>query len=147
MEEKVDFNFAKEDTLTDIALIVEDKKLYTSKALLSMASPVFERMFFSDKHDKDNKDQKGNPKEPDPQAKKYEEIRHLLCVIPPRLGRNNSKTLDLHDKKYDDIRDLLCVIHPRVGRHVTGKYIRIIKKKYKIILNLTIGSSFAKNLN
>ena len=40
--------FEIRDTWTDVTLVVEDKSLYFSKALLVISSPVFARMFNAD---------------------------------------------------------------------------------------------------
>ena len=46
--------FEIRDTWTDVTLVVEDKSLYFSKALLVISSPVFARMFNADFKDKES---------------------------------------------------------------------------------------------
>ena len=71
--------FIEEDGFTDIVLIVEGKRLYTSRTLLSMSSPVFARMLSS----QENKDKKEIPL----QGKLFDTVHELLYVLHPAYQR------------------------------------------------------------
>ena len=68
--------FTEPSSKSDVVLIVEDKRVYVSKTVLSLASPVFEAMFESDFKEKQNAEI------PLP-GKKYDDfIKFLLCFYP-----------------------------------------------------------------
>ncbi|KAJ8311531.1 hypothetical protein KUTeg_010886 [Tegillarca granosa] len=68
--------FLEESHLSDVALVVEGKKLFVNKATLAIASPVFNTMFYSDFKEKDAKEI------PLPD-KKYEDMVAFLKRIYP----------------------------------------------------------------
>ncbi len=47
------FDFSKPTVMYDVILIVDNKKLYCNRAILSIWSPVFETMFKSNFKEKD----------------------------------------------------------------------------------------------
>ncbi|KAK3104466.1 hypothetical protein FSP39_002609 [Pinctada imbricata] len=71
--------FIEEDSFTDLVLIVEGKRLYTSKTLLSMSSPVFARMLTSQEY----KDKKEVPL----QGMQFDTAHELLYVLHPAYQR------------------------------------------------------------
>lgn len=68
--------FLEETHLTDIALVVEGKKLFVNKAILAVASPVFNTMFYSNFKEK-------NAKEVSLPNKKYDDMVTFLKSIYP----------------------------------------------------------------
>ncbi|XP_025109653.1 BTB and MATH domain-containing protein 38-like [Pomacea canaliculata] len=48
--------FEEKDELSDVTLVVEDKRLYVHKTFLALHSPVFRKMFFSDFKEKESKE-------------------------------------------------------------------------------------------
>lgn len=71
--------FIEEDSFSDVILIVEGKRLYTSRTLLSMASPVFARMLTST-------ETKGK-KEIPLAGKTYDHVLELLYILHPAYQR------------------------------------------------------------
>jgi hypothetical protein len=68
--------FNKMSATNDFVLNVEGTKMFVSKSILSLASPVFERMFASDfKETSDN--------EMDLQGKKMGDVEEFLNIIYP----------------------------------------------------------------
>lgn len=78
-EEKNPIPFVQEDGFTDIVLVVEGKRLHTSKSLLNMSSPVLARMLASP----EQKDQREFPL----QGKSYDTIHELLYILHPAYQR------------------------------------------------------------
>lgn len=74
--------FVEEDSQTDVVLLVEGKRLYTSRALLSMSSPVLTRMLQTP----DNKEKREIPLE----GKSYDNILELLYILHPAYQRRLS---------------------------------------------------------
>lgn len=72
--------FIEEEGITDIALVVEDEKLYVSKALLSIVSPVFKKMFLSNFKEVDAKEL------PLP-GKKFKDVLEFLKVVYPNMQK------------------------------------------------------------
>ena len=64
--------------LSDVVLVVEDKKFHVHRSILAFWSPVFEKMFTSEFKEK-NKDEIPLP------GKKESEIKHLLLMLYPSL--------------------------------------------------------------
>ncbi len=69
-------DFKKEWAYSDIVFMVEDKKVYASKMILSMWSPVFEAMF------SDNFKEK-NAKEINLPGKIFEDVVEMMDVLHP----------------------------------------------------------------
>lgn len=88
-------DFSKPTTMYDVVLIVDGKKLYANRALLSIWSPVFETMFKSNFKEKD-------AMEIDLPTKSFEEISELLQVVyPPNrpiTAMNCERLLELADE-------------------------------------------------
>jgi hypothetical protein len=78
--EKPTHSFTKDEPLTDVALVVEGERLYVSKAFLSMASPVFRRMFESDFKEK-------SAQEIPLPGKKLADVIDFLHAIHPAMMR------------------------------------------------------------
>lgn len=78
-EEKNPVPFVQEDGFSDIVLVVEGKRLYTSRSLLCMSSPVLARMLASP----EQKDQREFPL----QGKSYDTIHELLYILHPAYQR------------------------------------------------------------
>jgi hypothetical protein len=78
--EKPTHPFTKDEPLTDLALVVEDERIYVSKAFLSMASPVFRRMFESDFNEK-------TAQEIPLPGKKLADVINFLHTIHPAMMR------------------------------------------------------------
>lgn len=74
--------FVEEDAHSDIALVVEGKRLYTSRALLSMSSPVLTRMLQSPEF-------KDKPEVP-LMGKSHDNILELLYILHPAYQRKLS---------------------------------------------------------
>ncbi|KAJ8311533.1 hypothetical protein KUTeg_010888 [Tegillarca granosa] len=72
--------FIEKEGITDIALVVEDEKLYVSKALLSIVSPVFKKMFLSNFKEVDAKEL------PLP-GKKFKDVLEFLKVVYPNMQK------------------------------------------------------------
>jgi hypothetical protein len=68
--------FETKDDLSDITLIVEDKKLYVHKTMLGYSSPVFRQMFTADLKEK-------NAEEVPLPGKKYQAFVNFLHQIYP----------------------------------------------------------------
>ncbi|XP_062579034.1 kelch-like protein 40a [Saccostrea cucullata] len=85
--------FPEEPGVTDIAFVVEGKKLYTVKSVLALASPVFKSLFFSDFKEK-------NATEIELPGKKYEPFKNFLMCLSP------NEYLDLKDDVIEDILPL-----------------------------------------
>ncbi|XP_062579035.1 kelch-like protein 15 [Saccostrea cucullata] len=81
-KEKTINQFPEEPGITDIALVIEGRKMYTAKSVLSMASPVFRAMFSSDFKEK-------NEKEIELPGKVYGDFEKFLMCLSP------NKCLDL----------------------------------------------------
>lgn len=141
--------FLEESHLTDVALVVEDKKLFVNKAILAVASPVFNTMFYSDFKEKDAKEI------PLPD-KKYEDMVAFLkriypdCTEPltidittqvlPLLHEYDCKrqmleceqflttTKDLKKKDFDPEKLLLCLMQSKMFG---------LEDAYKLCLSLT----------
>ncbi len=75
-EERHKVDFSQPWAYADIVLLVEEKRLYASKMILSMWSPVFEAMF------QDNFKEK-NAKEIQLPGKKYNDVLEMLHVLHP----------------------------------------------------------------
>ncbi|CAF0734342.1 unnamed protein product [Brachionus calyciflorus] len=88
-------DFSKPTTMCDVLLIVENKKLYCNRAMLSIWSPVFETMFKSNFKEKESSEVNF----PD---KTYDDIHELLRVIyPPNkpiTAANVEKMLEFADE-------------------------------------------------
>lgn len=88
-------DFSKPTVMCDVILIVDNRKLYCNKAILSIWSPVFETMFKSNFKEKDSNE----VNLPD---KSYDDIYDLLQVIyPPNKPitiLNVEKILELADE-------------------------------------------------
>ena len=69
-------DFSKPWTYSDIAFIVEEKRVYASKMILSMWSPVFEAMFHDNFKEK-------NAKEISLPGKKFDAVIELMKVLHP----------------------------------------------------------------
>ncbi|XP_046365130.1 BTB and MATH domain-containing protein 38-like [Haliotis rufescens] len=82
-----DSMFSTPSALTDVALVVEGKKLHVSKALLCLASPAFLKMFEGDFKDKT---------EVPIADKKYADfVEFLLCFHPSTCKPVQRETLDV----------------------------------------------------
>lgn len=68
--------FEEKDQFSDVALVVEGRKLYVSKTYLMIHSPVFARMFAGDFREKDLVDI-------ELPGKKYDEVLQLLKQVYP----------------------------------------------------------------
>ena len=80
--------FEERDSKTDITLIVEDRKLYLNKAVLSYVSPVFNTMFHGDFEEK-TKNEITLP------GKNYKEfVNFLKCVHPATLAEITKQNID-----------------------------------------------------
>ncbi|XP_060591755.1 BTB and MATH domain-containing protein 15-like [Ruditapes philippinarum] len=77
--DKSTFDFSEKTWTNDFALIVEDEKLYVSKAVLALLSPVFNRMFQTDFREKDQT-------ELNLPGKKVREMRDFLRSIYPGMS-------------------------------------------------------------
>lgn len=88
-------DFSKPTVMCDVILIVDNRKLYCNKAILSIWSPVFETMFKSNFKEKDSNE----VSLPD---KSYDDVYDLLQVIyPPNKAitiLNVEKMLELADE-------------------------------------------------
>ena len=69
-------NFSSPWHMSDVTLVVERQRLHTHRSILSMSSPVFERMFNADFREK-------RATEIPLPGKKAHEIRELLLVLYP----------------------------------------------------------------
>ncbi|XP_076085258.1 BTB and MATH domain-containing protein 36-like [Mytilus galloprovincialis] len=74
--------FIEEDAFSDIVLVVEGKRLYTARSLLSMSSPVLTRLLQSPEF----KEKREIPLT----GKKYEHILELLYILHPAYQRKLS---------------------------------------------------------
>ncbi|XP_053372686.1 uncharacterized protein LOC128546303 [Mercenaria mercenaria] len=93
---KPTFDFTERTWKEDFTLIVEDKKLYVTKALLALVSPVFEKMFQSDFKEKDQT-------EMELPGKKFDDMQDFLRCIYPSITsgiseQNVYKVLPLADE-------------------------------------------------
>jgi hypothetical protein len=88
-------DFSKPTVMCDVILIVENRKLYCNRSILSIWSPVFETMFKSNFKEKESSE----INLPD---KNYDDIYELLQVIyPPNkavTALNVEKLLELADE-------------------------------------------------
>ncbi|XP_048258833.1 BTB and MATH domain-containing protein 38-like [Haliotis rufescens] len=72
--------FSEVSLTSDVALVVEDQKLHVNKTVLSIASPVFEKMFFG-------KFKKKTSLEVPLPGKTYDDIVELLlCIYPSTVN-------------------------------------------------------------
>ncbi|XP_061194737.1 uncharacterized protein LOC133202881 [Saccostrea echinata] len=85
--------FLEEPGVTDVALVVEGRKMYTVKSVLALASPVFKSMLTSDFKEK-------NAAEIELPGKKYEAFKNFLMFLSP------NEYLDLKDDVIVDILPL-----------------------------------------
>ena len=69
-------DFSQPWKFSDVVLVVEDERLHVHRAVLAMASPVFEKMFTSEFQEKDNK-------EIALPGKSSTEVKELLLFIYP----------------------------------------------------------------
>ena len=69
-------DFSKPWTYADITFVVEEKRIYACKMILSMWSPVFEAMF------SDNFKEK-NAKEISLPGKQYDDVLEMMKVLHP----------------------------------------------------------------
>jgi hypothetical protein len=77
-EMNVNDEFHKGGKLADVTLVVEDHKILASKAILSIASPVFCAMFASDFQEK-------TEKEIQLPGKSYKDfVEFLRCIYPDK---------------------------------------------------------------
>jgi len=76
----------------DVVLIVEDKSLHVHSQVLSIASPVFERMFQS-------KFKEGRTKQVDMKEKKKKDVMNMLKMLYPSMEIK----LGLYMLGYDNI--------------------------------------------
>ena len=74
--------FVEEDPFSDIVVVVEGQRLYTSRTLLSMSSPVLTRMLQSQEF----KDKREVPLT----GKTYDHILELLYILHPAYQRKLS---------------------------------------------------------
>ena len=84
-EDDEDSMFSSQWKGSDAVLIVEDKELHVHTQTLSLASPVFEKMF-------NGSFKEAQTKKVNLEGKSYELIEHLLKIIYPikaRLGKND----------------------------------------------------------
>ncbi|XP_041357425.1 BTB and MATH domain-containing protein 38-like [Gigantopelta aegis] len=80
--------FSEPSVKSDIVLIVDDKRMYVNKTILSLASPVFEAMFESDFKEKQDEEI------PLP-GKKYDDfLEFLLCFYPHSMKPVNFDNVD-----------------------------------------------------
>lgn len=88
-------DFSKPTTMYDVIILVENRKLYANRAILSIWSPFFETMFKSNFKEKDSME----ISLPD---KSYDEIYELLQMIyPPNkpiTALNCERVLELADE-------------------------------------------------
>lgn len=88
-------DFTKPTTMCDVILVVQDRKLYCNRALLSIWSPFFEVMFKSNFKEKDSY-------EVELHEKSYDDIYEMLQIIyPPNkpiTALNCQKVLELADE-------------------------------------------------
>lgn len=79
------FDFSEKSWRTDFTLIVEGQNLYVSKAVLAIASPVFERMFQSSF-------QESSPDTLELAGKKLDDVLEFLrCIYPNTVAQVTSK--------------------------------------------------------
>ncbi|KAJ8311377.1 hypothetical protein KUTeg_010732 [Tegillarca granosa] len=77
--------FVEEPGITDLALVVEGKKLFVNKFVLAVASPVFKKMFTSKFKEKDTS-------EVELPGKKYKDVlEFLMCIYPNIMKSVNCK--------------------------------------------------------
>ena len=105
-ETKMTLDFSKRWKMSDLVLVVEERKLYVHKAILAISSPVFEIMMSSDFKEK-------NAKEIPLPGKKVEEIEDLLRAIYPycehRISRQNCcSLLELSSEYQMDVLKKRC---------------------------------------
>ncbi|XP_062577715.1 BTB and MATH domain-containing protein 36-like isoform X2 [Saccostrea cucullata] len=84
IDESTSDQFPEKPGTTDIALIIEGKKMYTVKSILSLASPVFKTMFSSNFKEK-------NVMEIELPGKTYRDFENFLMCLSP------NKCLDFND--------------------------------------------------
>ena len=65
---------------SDAVLIVEEKQLHVHSIILSLASPVFDKMFNGDFKEAQNK-------QVSLQGKSYQMVEHLLKLIYPNMAQ------------------------------------------------------------
>lgn len=87
----------------NVALIIENKKIWVSKEVLSMASPVFKNLFYGDFKER-NQDCIELP------GKKFEDVLELMCCLflYPGQKRIDSKNADIVVPLADEY-DIDCV--------------------------------------
>ena len=73
---KPELDFSQPWKMSDLVLIVEDKRFHVHRTILAMCSPVFDRMLSSDFKEK-------NATEIQLPGKKADEIEELLCAVYP----------------------------------------------------------------
>ena len=73
---KNEIDFTKPWGYADITFLVEDKRIYANKMILSMWSPVFEAMFHDNFKEK-------NAREVELPGKKFEDIMEMMKVLHP----------------------------------------------------------------
>lgn len=85
LEEEQTCPFQEETHLTDVALVVEGKKLFVSKVILAVSSPVFNAMFYSNFKEKDANEVLLSDK-------KYDDVvTFLKCIYPDYVQTITSK--------------------------------------------------------
>ncbi|XP_053388242.1 uncharacterized protein LOC128551416 [Mercenaria mercenaria] len=80
----VTFDFTRRSWRDDVTFLIEDNRLYASKAILGIASPVFEAMFGSSFKERDQEEI------PLP-GKKFEDFNEFLHCIYPKSQRKVDK--------------------------------------------------------
>ncbi|KAJ8311529.1 hypothetical protein KUTeg_010884 [Tegillarca granosa] len=118
--------FIEEEGITDIALVVEDKKLYVSKALLSIVSPVFKKMFLS------NFKEEAAKELPLP-GKKFKDVLEFLKVVYPNI----QKPLNIHA-----YHQAVFYLKKKTTKRLS--YLYGLKKSYKICLKSASYHNFKK---
>lgn len=79
--------FAEEEPLADVALIVEDKTLFSSRSLLAFSSPVFRCMFSSHFREKDQREIKLP-------GKSAKVVNEMLRFLHPAMDTNLENGVD-----------------------------------------------------
>ncbi|XP_046543080.1 BTB and MATH domain-containing protein 38-like [Haliotis rubra] len=87
--ENSEITFSEPSLTSDVALVVEGKKLHVNKTVLSLASPVFERMFFGEFKEK-------TLSEVPLPGKTYADMTELLrCIYPSIFNPLTDDNIDV----------------------------------------------------
>ena len=84
--------FETAESTTDIVFVVEGRKLHFNKAVLSMCSPVFQRMFTADFREKEAKEIPLPGKEYWNMVEFFQQIHPVYASVTPITGTANLLT-------------------------------------------------------